>query len=230
VISGEKAKIFLRHNGWLSRTSTEFCDVVCQRSHVKKLHAGNILFLAGDEPRGLFGLVTGGLGAFIAPDNTLPAFAHLFHPGSWLGEIPALTGCHHVVGTQATRESTILHLPAQALNEILVANPEYWKFLGQLAATHVEISITAIADLMRRDNKQRLAAIILRLAGSRIAGEPLAEHEVHVSQEDIAAISNLARTTVISILNQLEKAGLIERSYRRLRISNPDGMRALIKN
>ena len=53
---------------------------------------------------------------------------------------------------------------------------------------------------------------------------------MHVSQEDIAAISNIARTTVISILNQLEEAGLIERSYRRLRISNPDGLRALIQN
>ena len=229
-MNGEQAKIFLRHNGWLSRTSTEFCDVVCQRSHVKKLHAGKILFRAGDEHRGLFGLVTGGLSAFIAPNDTLPAFAHLFHPGSWFGEIPALTGCLHVVGTQATRESTILHLPARTLNEILVANPEYWKFLGQLAAAHLEISITAIADLMLRDSKQRLAAIVLRLAGCRSAGEPLLEHEMHVSQEDIAAISNLSRTTVISILNQLEEAGLIERSYRRLRISDPDGLRALIKN
>jgi CRP-like cAMP-binding protein len=230
VINGEEARNFLRHNGWLSRTSKEFRDSVCQRSYFKKLKAGEILFLAGDEHRGLFGLVTGGLGAFIAPDDTLPAFAHLFHPGSWLGEIPALTGRHHVVGTQANRESTILHLPAQTLAEMLVAKPEYWKFLGQLAADHVEISIAAVADLMRRDNKQRLAALILRLAGCRIAGESSFVHEVHVTQEDIAAISNLSRTTVISILNQLEEAGLIERSYRRLRISNPDGLRALIQN
>lgn len=228
VIDLEEAKGLLRQNGWLSRTPTNFRDAVYQRSHLKKLKAGETLFLSGDEPRGLYGLATGRLGAFIAPDETLPAFAHIFHPGSWFGEIPALTGRHHVVGLKTTSDASLLHLPTHALSEILTTTPEYWRFLGQLAAEHVETSIGVIADLMRRDSKQRLVALMLRLAGCRTAGQSLFEHEVDASQEDLAAISNLARTTVIGILNQLEEARLVERRYRRLRITNPDALRALI--
>jgi CRP/FNR family transcriptional regulator, cyclic AMP receptor protein len=230
VIDLEEARDLLRQNGWLSHTPANFRDAVYQRSHLKKLKAGETLFLAGDEPRGLYGLATGRLGAFIAPDETLPAFAYIFHPGSWFGEIPALTGRHHVVGLKTTSEATLLHLPAHALTEMLTANPEYWRFLGQLAAEHVEISIGVVADLMRRDSKQRLVALILRLAGCRAPGQSLFVHEIDASQEDLAAFSNLARTTVIGILNQLEEARLVERHYRRLRIANPDALRALIQD
>jgi DNA-binding MarR family transcriptional regulator len=83
---------------------------------------------------------------------------------------------------------------------------------------------------MRRDSKQRLVSLLLRLAGCRTAGHSLFMHEVDASQEDLAAISNLARTTVIGILNQLEEARLVERRYRRLRIANPDALRALIQD
>ncbi len=230
MIDLEEAKDLLRQTGWLSHTPKNFRDAVCQRSHLKKLKAGENLFLSGDEPRGLYGLATGRLGAFIAPDETLPAFAHIFHPGSWFGEIPALTGRHHVVGLKTTSDASLLHLPTHALSEMLTATPEYFRFLGQLAAEHVEKIIGVIADIMRLDIKQILVALLLRLAGCSTPRQSLFAHEVDASQEDLAAISNLARTTVIGILNQLEEAGLVERRYRRLRIAKPDALRALIQD
>ena len=218
----------LRRHGWLSRTTTEFREAIILKSQYRRLQAGETLFLAGEEPRGLYGLATGALGAFIAPDDMLPVFAHFFQPGSWFGEIPALTGRHHVVGLQTSRETALLHLPMHALSELVAAKPHYWKFLGQLAAEHVEIAVGVVGDLMRRDNKQRFVALLMRLAGCRTPGPHATPHEVDISQEDLATICNLARTTVNGILNQLEEDCLIERSYRRIRIVDQDSLRALI--
>lgn len=231
MIDAEEARNLLRRHGWLSRTTTDFREAVLLKSQFRRLPAGETLFLAGEEPRGLYGLSTGALGAFIAPDDMLPVFAHFFQPGSWFGEIPALTGRHHVVGLQTTRETALLHLPMHALNELLSARPQYWKFLGQLAAEHVEVAVGVVGDLMRRDNKQRFIALLMRLAGCRTStGAHWTPLEVDISQEDLATISNLARTTVNGILTQLEDERLIERSYRRIRIADQDALRALIRD
>ena len=225
----EEAQKFLIGYGWLSKTEPYFRDAVIARSHFKLVKPGEVLFLAGDEPRGLFGLAGGAVSASIAPDDSIPLIAHFFLPGSWFGEIPALTGRGYIVGLKATRESFFLQLPMSSLRSILDADPRGWRFLGLLAAEHTELSVGVVSDLMRRDSNQRFIALLMRMAGCRTDSKqntPAAE--VRVSQEDLAAISNLARTTVSSILQGLEKTGLIELRYRCIRVINQEGLRELI--
>jgi CRP/FNR family transcriptional regulator, cyclic AMP receptor protein len=227
----EEAKNLLACDGWLSRSSPSFRDAVLQKAKFKIVGSGEILFLAGEEPQGLIGLAAGGVSAFIAPDDAIPMIAHFFLPGSWFGEIPVLTGRQHVVGLQTTRESALLQIPMLTLKKILDADPMGWRYLGLLAAEHTELSVGVVSDMMRRDSKQRFVALLMRLAGCRMSSankETL--REVDISQEDLAAISNLARTTVNGILNDLENACLISRKYRRIRVVNQLGLRALIEH
>ncbi|MDP2355619.1 MAG: Crp/Fnr family transcriptional regulator [Beijerinckiaceae bacterium] len=229
VMNSDEAKNFLSSEGWLSRTAPWFRDAVISKVQFKLMKPGEVLFLAGEEPRGLIGLAAGGVSASIAPDDAIPVVAHFFLPGSWFGEIPALTGRQHVVGLQTTRESALLLLPTPSLSKILAADPSGWRYLGLLAAEHTELSVGVISDLMRRDSKQRFIALLLRLAGCRMpSGQNSFVYEVDVSQEDLAVISNLARTTVNGILNELENARLTKRNYRRIQIVNQDKLRALI--
>ena len=49
--------------------------------------------------------------------------------------------------------------------------------------------------------------------------------DLDIGHEDFATMANVARTTAGSILRELEEAGLLELSYRRVRVLLPDALR-----
>ncbi|MBX9760715.1 MAG: Crp/Fnr family transcriptional regulator [Beijerinckiaceae bacterium] len=225
----DTARGMLRSEGWLSRMPERFRETVLSKTVVKRFEPGATVVTAGEEPRGLFGVAEGGLRVSIAPDDSGPFFAHFFQPGSWFGEAPAITARHYLIGLVAARESTLVQLPTHALNEILREDPAAWRYLAQLAVEHMEIAIGFAADMMRRDHTRRFAAILTRLGGCRApthSGVKLAD--IDYSQEDLAAMTNLARTTVNGVLNQLQEKGVVDLNYRRIRILDPDKLRAMI--
>ena len=88
----------------------------------------------------------------------------------------------------------------------------------------------AADDLLIRDHVKRSVAVLLRLAGCRYrTPDGATATEVDVSQEDFAAMTNLARTTAGAVLRNLEASGCLEVSYRRVRILAPDALRAMLE-
>jgi DNA-binding MarR family transcriptional regulator len=54
------------------------------------------------------------------------------------------------------------------------------------------------------------------------------EPELDLTQEDLALLANISRTTVSEHLGEMEAAGLISRAYGRVRILDPNRLRASI--
>lgn len=119
----ETHRDFLRNEGWLARMPEDFRHAILSKAWLKAYEAGATILNVGEEPRGLFGVAEGRLRLAIAPGDTAPLFAHLFKPGDWFGEVPALTRAHHVIGLVATRDSILLHVPNHALGDILRERP-----------------------------------------------------------------------------------------------------------
>lgn len=218
-------RIMLRE-GWLSLTPEPFGREVLGRCHLKRYETGQSVYVVGDPPGGMFGLVSGGLGVSIAPGERGPYFAHFARPGAWFGEAAVITGQPRRVGLAATRPTQLLHLPLPAIHEMVAKAPEIWRFIALVTIGHLDVAIGASDDLMIRDHVARCIAILLRLAGCRTRSPPGDEPAiVDVSQEELAAMANLARTTMGSVLHRLEQDGQIELSYRHIRIVKPDSLR-----
>jgi CRP-like cAMP-binding protein len=82
---------------------------------------------------------------------------------------------------------------------------------------------------MIRDSKRRCIASILRLADCRFSDRPGGRPiEAPLSQEELAAISNLSRTSVSTIVRDLEDAGLITLGYRTIVLVDTDRLRAIV--
>ena len=185
----------------------------------------------GDPPGGMFGLVSGALNLSIAPNERGLYFTHVAWPGSWFGEAAAFTGQPRRVGLAAARDSELLHLPLHGIREIVVNNPSAWRFFALVTIGHLDVTIGAHDDLMIRDHVKRCIAVLLRLSGCRLSSPPdFAPVEIDLSQEDIALMSNVARTTASAVLRKLEALGHLEQSYRRIRILAPDALRAMLED
>ncbi len=226
----KQAHDIVSRQGWLSFAPPSFRQIVLDRCKLQDFKAGATIYAVGDPPGGMYGLVAGSFALSIAPGERGPYVAHFGRPGTWFGEAEALVEQARWVTLSVTRDSTMLHLPLHALQEIVGADPGAWRWFGVAAMVHNSVAIGAADDLMIRDHVKRSVAVLLRLGGCRYLtppGETLIE--VDVSQEDFAVMTNVARTTAGAVLRSFEAAGHIKVSYRRVSIRAPDRLRAMLE-
>jgi len=216
--------------GWLSFTPEPFRRGVLDRCKLQEFKAGATIYSLGDPPGGMYGLVAGSFALSIAPGERGPYVAHFARPGAWFGEAAAFTEQPRRIGLAVARDSEVLHLPLPAIREIVAADPGAWRFFGLAAIAHNDVAIGVGDDLLIRDHYKRGVAVLLRLGGCRYrTPQGSAPIEVDVSQEDFAAMTNLARTTAGKVLRALEASGCLQASYRRIRILSPDALRAMLE-
>jgi len=164
----------------------------------------------------------------VAPRERGPYFAHIARPGSWFGEASAITGQPRRVGLMATRATRLLHLPLHGIHEIVGKDPAAWRLFALVTIEHLDAAIGAYDDLMIRDHAKRCIAVLLRLGGRRASSPEASPVEIDSTQEDIATIANVARTTVVAVLRELEALGHVKKSYRRIRIMDPGALVAMV--
>jgi CRP/FNR family transcriptional regulator, cyclic AMP receptor protein len=231
MLTIDAARKIIIDNGWLSLTPPAFQGVVLDRCRLEEFKAGHCIFMVGDPPGGMYGLVSGGLGISIAPGERGPYFAHLAKPGTWFGENSAIAERPRRIGLTATRDALLLHLPLARINEIVAKDPASWRLFALVTSDHIDLAIGACDDLMLRDHVKRCIAVLLRLGGCRYNSLIDSPHdEIDVSQDEIATLANVARTTVGRVLRNLEKAGHIEQRYRRIGILAPNALRAMLRD
>ena len=224
-----RAREIVSQEGWLSFTPPAFREVVLDRCALQEFRDGATIYSVGDPPGGMYGLVMGNFAVSIAPGERGPYIAHFAQPGTWFGEAAAFTEQPRRIGLAVSRDTEALYLTLPAIREIVAVDPGAWRFFGLAAIAHNDVAIGAADDLLIRDHVKRSVAVLLRLGGCRYrtaeSDQPI---EVDVSQEHFAAMTNLARTTVGTVLRKFEGDGLIDVSYRRVRILAPDALRAML--
>jgi CRP/FNR family transcriptional regulator, cyclic AMP receptor protein len=215
--------------GWLSETPRPFRNALLARVHLQRFTEGEIIYEAGDPPGGLYGVVSGAVRISFVPWEHSPIYAHYFRPGGWFGEAAALSGKPRLASHTAFGETELLHLPIKVVNDLIRADPTCLRFFSILTYGHLHTAIGATADLMIRDHVKRFIAVLLRLGECRVARQSDERLiEVCISQDDLAVMANVARTTANSILRRLQRNGLVNVAYRRIDITAPDRLRAML--
>ncbi len=104
-------------------------------------------------------------------------------------------------------------------------DPAAWRWIAHLALRN-ELTALAVAEaLMIPGAIQRLAAVLLLLCGQSRAPEETGAVEIEISQDDLARMANLSRSSTGRILQAFEADGLVTGGYRQLRIADCEGLR-----
>jgi CRP/FNR family cyclic AMP-dependent transcriptional regulator len=224
------ARKIVSEHGWLSQVPRQFREKVLDRCLIEDFETGAVIYSVGDPPGGMYGLVSGRYGVSIAPGERGPYLVHFATPGTWFGELPAFTGLPRRLGLVAATDSTVFHLPLRAIREIVHLDPSAWQFFAFVMIGHLETALGAADDLLIRDHTKRFVAVLLRVSGCRKTTPPdAAPDEIVVSQHDLAAMANMARTTANAVLRGLDRSGYVELSYRSVRILAPDALRSMLE-
>jgi CRP/FNR family transcriptional regulator len=212
--------------GWLARGSPEFREAVLARAIWRTAEPGDVIANEGDDIGGLIGLAEGSL-AGSAPAWSSAPVIHIFQPGDWTGHVPVITGQPRRMTTMARVPSLYALVTQGDMTRLLARNPAWWRELALQAEDSGEIATLAAANLMVQDSASRTAGALLRLGGYRPPKWPEVRGDVILSHDELATIAGISRNTLSKILHEFETAGLLETSYRRIRLLDAPRLKAL---
>lgn len=226
----ERLRTLKQSEVWFGKAPEAFQDVLLARCEWRTYSAGQPIYRTTDKHSDLFGIVDGTVEVFSRfgiGDNPL---LHLLHEGTWVGHGALVSGGSPPLSVSARTEARIAVVPQRAAYELLAARPEWWRVFAIAMLEAVAITATAYSDMLIPEKERRCACGLLRITGllpPRRSRPELAQ--AAVTQEELAGITNVSRTTLLQILRQFEGAGLIEQSYRSVRVLRPAGLESVAR-
>jgi CRP-like cAMP-binding protein len=198
----------------------ELRDDVVAAARLRTLEDGDRAGAVGDDERSITGLLDGNLTVWLPIHDGSLRPLHVLRAGSWTVSFPLLGGPSRRATLAASGRTRLVHLDATAVDRLVTAHPVLWRWIGRIAAEHLDRALDVCAGLLADRPVPRIAGRLLALAGE-CAGPNAA---IELKQSDLALLSGLSRNTVSRTLGQLEAAGLIARGYRRLRVLDRHGL------
>jgi CRP-like cAMP-binding protein len=224
----ERRAILTDGETWFGTATPEFQEAVLSRCAWREVAAGRPVYRATDVETDLGGVVDGTLeiySRFGAGDNPM---LHLAHEGSWLGYGPAFPGQPLRVTVLARTTALLASVPWSAMHELLRERPEWWRYIALATLEYGDLAIAAYADSLIPANDRRCACTLLRIAGLQPPRRSRPEGQwVPVTQDELATLVNVSRSTLLPILRSFEERGLLEQRYRALRVVDAAGLAAV---
>ena len=219
----------LKSSGWLKETPSEFADAVLANCHWRAIAAGQTIQHAGDTHAGIFGLARGTVAITTSLGSPDAPMLHIGHPGLWFGYVALFKGRAVPNGIVARSDVLVAGMAQSQLEQLLAKHPPWWRYIGLLGVIYGNAAANIAADMMIRDSARRCAAALLRLADCRFE-LAVGVQTVHapLSQDELAAIANLSRTSISTILREFDEQGLISLGYRSVTLNDPSRLRAMV--
>jgi CRP-like cAMP-binding protein len=220
---------FLCAHGWLAQTPAKFRREVLARLRLREFARGEAVYHAGDPVGGLWAIINGSVEVEIRPPDSAPILVHFASPGWWFGEWPLIHDQPRLASVTAIRPSTLATLPLPDCHSILQSDHAAWRWIAMLTSMTGALALLVVADLMIQDPVRRTAALLLRLSGLRSVVAPATEpFPILLSQQKIAHLANLSRSSITPILRGFARRGYVELDYGSIVIRDARALARLV--
>ncbi|MCD6061144.1 MAG: hypothetical protein K0S16_1455 [Moraxellaceae bacterium] len=217
----------VRSSLWFSTLPLPLQDFLATHGRVMQLAAGQRLFARDASADGLYNVIDGGIRiSALATDGREAILAILGAP-QWFGEIALFDDLQRTHDAMAERPTTLLHIPARALHELLAEQPAYWRDFGRLMAQKLRLLFNMAEIVVMLPAPQRVARVLMAI--SEGYGERRAEvgQTVQVSQEQLGRMVSLTRQSTNQILRQFADDGAIRLVRGGFQLADVQKLRAL---
>lgn len=200
--------------GWLAEQPAGLRDWVAEVGRWRSLAAGQVLYEAGETGTGLYGLAAGSLEITFPLVADEPVSLHRAEPGFWIGDLALLAETERLVSVHAASAARVLAVPGATIRAHLDRHPEHWRCFYALTHRNMAVALGLLGEALALPPAARVARRLLQLAD--------ADGAVSGTQEQLAGLVGVTRTTVRRALKRLVSEGAIETGYRCLTIRRRD--------
>lgn len=220
----------LADRGWFAELDPKLAEAVLNAGRQVSFARGASIFQPQSDPGGIFGVITGGIVLSTLGRDGFPAAGHIMRRASWFGYGAVLFRHNRKLLAEANEPSVLLHVPLAQIDAIRAANPGADLAFRQLAAFGETAILNIVADLLIPGAEERLASVLLRVAGvdppafaptpREVAlPDPFDDPQgVPLTQALLGALANVSRQTVARFVDRASQEGWIEWRYGRVRI------------
>ena len=218
----------LMSNPWFAALSDSIRQDLIALARQRMLGEGKYLFRRGDKPDGLYVVLEGSVRVSGTSEDGREAILNIYEPGVWLGEVSTLGGSPRVFDAHAHTPTIALQVSAEAMEVLLDRYPQLTRLLLRQACLRLREMMEAFEAFSTQTLEQRFAARLLALSISFGTGSAQGRRiELRLSQETLAQLVGATRQRVNQLLKGWEAEGLIEQSYGRILVRNPEALRRL---
>jgi CRP-like cAMP-binding protein len=185
---------------------------LAQATIEEKFVEHQLLFLEGEECKGLYHVVDGQIRVYKTASGGREQILRLIGPGATFNEVPVLDGGLTAANAQALKAGILWLVPTAAILEALDEEPALARtFIRSLAAR-----MRYLTDVIGEISLKQVTARVARILMSQVENDPILSvglsNEItgQLNQQQMAALTGTVRDMVGRALRTMEKAGALE--------------------
>lgn len=210
----DEAVRLLEERGWFSQRSKEVRLRLRATAKLRLFEAGERIYLAGDRPNGVFGLVHGSIDISFPRSDGEDYVMHRAGAGFWIGDLAVLSGGVRLVSIRAAEPTSMIQLPAQDLNRLISDDPLLYADFYALTYENFQTAFKVITNLSLPSPDKRVADRLLLEAAAW--SDP--DGWITISQPELAQLVAVSLPTVQRVVTRFVDAGLVEKGYGRIKL------------
>ena len=204
--------------------TNEELRALASRCTERKLSREAILFIAGEEARGLYVVVSGAVRAFRAGADGREQVIHTERAGAILADVPVFDDGTYPATAVADEDSVVLFIAKGDVRAVCLEHPTISLAALKMMAGRLRRHAELVEALSLREVGQRLARLLLTEAevrGKRLTGGSIT-FDLDLNNGQIAARVGSVREVVSRALARLQQDGLILLENRRVTIPDEE--------
>lgn len=193
----------------------------------QRLARSEVLFMAGDEARGLYVIVEGSVRAFRESIDGREQVIHVERAGTTFAEAPMFDDGAYPSTVAAEEDSVILFIDKRDVRNLCLSHPNIALAALKLMASRLRRCAELVEALSLHEVDQRLARLLLEEARSR--GERRDKTivvELALTNQQISARIGTVREVVSRALSRLQQNELIAVSGRVVTILDEEALKS----
>lgn len=200
-------------------------------SVTKEIEDGEVLFLKGDEPDGLYGVLGGRVKISVESESGKEIILNIMEAGEMFGEIALLDGEPRTADARAMGPASLLLLRRRDFLPYLERDPQLCLHLMSLLCRRLRWTSGLIEDAAFLGLPGRLAKRLLGLA--RASGKTTEEGVaigLRLSQHELGHMLGVTREAVNKVLQRWRRRGLVDMDNGRIVIRDSAALAAIVED
>ncbi len=210
----------LERRGWFSQRSKESRATLSAIAKLRRFAKDESVYLAGDAPNGVFGLVSGSLNISFPRGDGEDYTLHRAGSGFWAGDLALFSGVARLVSVRAAEPTMMVQLPAPELNRLVRDDPRLYADFYALTYENFQTALRIIANLAMTSADKRVADRLLLEVKSR--GDM--DGWISLSQMELAKLVAVSLPTLQRVMRRFADVGCVKKSYARIQVIDRDAL------
>ena len=185
--------------------------------------SGQMIFHEGNMSNGLYCVNSGKIKLHKMGSDGKEQIIRLVKPGDFLGYRALMSDTAYSASATALEDSTICLIPKDTFFQTLKGNDNLSDGLMKLLCKNLEDSEKKLTEMAYKPVRERLAQALLLLKNTYEEKNRTTESfSFLMTREDLASLVGTAKETVIRLLSDMKKDGIIKTEGRKIILSQPE--------